>query len=246
MDRPQPSVSRSVPPVGQQMRPPNWAVQALVVLHKDLAIELRSGEVTTTSGVFSLLVVVTASLAFYSGLSQARLVASGVIWLALLFSAVLALGRTWQREREEGALDGLLAAPLARSAIFAGKALGLQVFLLVILLLVLPAAAVLFSLDLRALGPGLLLIGLLATPGMAASGTLFGAMTVRTRARDLIVAVVLFPLLSPTLLAAVVATRELLEGVPLSALLGYLRLMAIFDLVFIIGGLAMFGGLVED
>jgi heme exporter protein B len=225
---------------------PGWLAQALVVLRKDLSIELATAEVTTTSGVFSLLVIVIASLAFYGGPAQAKLVAAGVIWIAIAFAAVLALGRTWQREREEGALDGLLAAPLSRSAIFAGKALGLQLFLLAILMLVLPAAAVLFSLDLAESGTKLVTIGLLATPGVAATATLFGALTVRTRARDLIIAVVLFPLLSPTLLAAVVATRELLQGASFSELFVFMKLMALFDLVFIVGGLAMFGALVED
>jgi hypothetical protein len=148
---------------------PGWLAQALVVLRKDLSIELATAEVTTTSGVFSLLVIVIASLAFYGGPAQAKLVAAGVIWIAIAFAAVLALGRTWQREREEGALDGLLAAPLSRSAIFAGKALGLQLFLLAILMLVLPAAAVLFSLDLAESGAKLVTIGLLATPGVAAN-----------------------------------------------------------------------------
>ncbi len=217
----------------------------MLVLRKDLAIELKTGEVVTTSAFFSLLVVITTSLSFYGGPTQQRLVAAGVIWLALAFAAVLALGRSWQRERDEGALDGLLAAPLARSAIYFGKTLGLLLFLLVVWLVVLPVAAVLFSLDLARIGPGLLLIALAATPGIAASGTLFGAMTVRTRARDLMLAIVLFPLLSPTLLAAVVATRELIGGAPLGELVDYLKLMCMFDAVFLSAGLAMFGGLIE-
>ena len=229
-----------------QVRQPGWLSQALLVLRKDLRIELRTGEIVMTSAFFSLLVVTVASLAFYGGVARQRAIAAGVIWLSLAFAAVLALGRTWQREREEGALDGLLAAPLSRSAIFSGKALGVLVFLLVVLLVVLPFAGVLFALELTKVGPGLLLIGLLAIPGIAASGTLFGSMTVRTRARDLILAIVLFPLLSPTLLAAVVATRELLGGAGLSELSDYFKLMGVFDLVFISGGLAMFGGLIEN
>jgi heme exporter protein B len=223
-----------------------WVSQALVVFGKDLAIELRTGEVLTTSGFFALLVVVMASLSFYGGPWQQRLVAAGVIWLSMAFAAILALGRSWQREREESALDGLLAAPLARSAIFSGKALALEVFLVAVLSIVLPVAAVLFSVDLVQHGPGLLAIGLVATPGVAATGTLFGALTVRTRARDLLLAIVLFPLLSPTLLAAVVATREVLGGATLGELGQYLGLMGVFDVVFVSGGLALFGGLVEQ
>jgi len=109
---------------------------------------------------------------------------------------------------------------------------------------VFPVALLLFSIDAELLGPAFV-IGLVATPGIAASGTLFGAMTVRTGARDLMLAVVLFPLLSPTLLAAVAATRELLGGVPLAELWDYLKLMGVFDVVFLAGGLGMFGTLVE-
>jgi len=226
-------------------RPPGWFGQAMIVLRKDVEIELATGEVVVTSGFFALLVVVLASLSFYGGPSSQRLVAAGVIWLSLSFSAVLALGKTWQRERDESALEGLLIAPLSRSAIFAGKALGVLGFLLAITALVIPIAALLFSLDLVDVGFGLACIALVAAPGVAASGTLFGSMTVRTQARDLLLAVVLFPLLTPTLLCAVAATRELLSGVPLGELGDYFKLMGVFDIVFIAGGLGMFGALIE-
>jgi heme exporter protein B len=100
-------------------------------------------------------------------------------------------------------------------------------------------------LDLDRVGLGLFFIALFATPGIAASGTLFGSMTVRTHARDLLLAVVLFPLLSPTLLSAVAATRELLNGASVFELFDYFKIMAVFDVVFISGGLMLFGTLVE-
>lgn len=238
------AVAHVVPAQAVKAEPPGWLRQALLVYRKDLAIEAATGEVIVTSGFFALLVVVLASLSFFGGPVSARSVAAGTIWLSLAFAAVLSLGKTWQRERDEAALDGLLVAPLSRSAIFAGKALSVWTFLLAVLLVVLPVTLVLFALDASLLGP-LLVIGAFATPGVAASGTLFGAMTVRTGARDLLLAVVLFPLLAPTLLAAVAATRDLFGGASLSELADYLQLMAVFDLVFIAGGLSMFGTLVE-
>lgn len=224
---------------------PSWAAQVAAVLRKDLTIEARSGEVVVTSGFFALLVVVLSSMSFYRGPASSQIVASGVIWLSVAFAAVLALGKTWQREREEGALEGLLVAPLSRSAIFAGKALGVLLFLVAIELVVIPLAALLFAIDLLQVGPGLALIALGATPGVAASGTLFGSMTVRTQARDLLLATVLFPLLAPTLLAAIAGSRELFDGAPLSQLWDYLKLMLVFDLVFVSGGLMMFETLIE-
>jgi heme exporter protein B len=223
---------------------PGWPRQVLLVYKKDLAIEAATGEVTVTSAFFALLVVVLASLSFFGGPASAASVAAGTIWLSLSFAAVLSLGKTWQRERDEGALDGLLVSPLSRSAIFAGKALSVWTFLLAVLAVVLPVSLVLFSLDGSYVGP-LMVIAAFATPGVAASGTLFGAMTVRTGARDLMLAVVLFPLLAPTLLAAVAATRALFGGTPFAELGDYLKLMAVFDVVFTAGGLSMFGTLVE-
>lgn len=225
--------------------PPSWLRQVWLVLRKDLAIEARTGEVIVTSGFFAVLVVVLASMSFFGGPLTGRVVVSGVLWLSIAFAAVLALGRSWSREREEGALQGLLVSPLTPSALYAGKALGLLTFLFVVEIVVVPLAALFFGVDLWERGGALVAIALVATPGLSASGTLFGAMTVRTRARDLILAIVLFPLLSPTLLAAVAATREALQGVPIDQLGDYLRLMAVFDLTFAAGGLALFGSLVE-
>src|SRR6187399_2576532 len=111
---------------------PGFARQVLVVYRKDLAIEAATGEVIVTSGFFALLVVVLASLSFFGGPLRARGVAAGTVWLSVAFAAVLSLGKTWQRERDEGALDGLLVAPLTRSAIFAGKALSVWTFLLAV------------------------------------------------------------------------------------------------------------------
>ena len=225
---------------------PSWGRHCVLVLQNELRIELKSGEVVITAGFFAVLVVVLTSMAFYVGPANRAEVAAGAIWLSVAFAAVLALGRTWQREREEGALDGLLTAPVAPSAIYAGKALALNFFLLAIEGVVLPLCSLLFGVDIGECGPMLLLITLVATPGIAASGTLFGGLTVRTRARDLVLAVVLFPLLAPTLLTAVVTTRELLGGAEAGELVPYFKLMGIFDICFIAGGIGMFGTLTEN
>ena len=226
-------------------RRPSWIAQAALVARKDLAIELSTGEIVTTSGFFAVLVAVIASLAFYAGTDTTVRVAPGVIWVAVAFASVLSLGRTWQREREDGALSGLLATPTARSAIFAGKAAGVSVFIFLVELIVIPVTALLFAIDLGQVGPGLALFCLVATPGIAAVGTLFGVMTVRTRARDLVLASVLFPLLAPSLLAAVAGTRELFGGASFRELVDYLELMGIFAFVFTAGGLGLFELLID-
>ncbi|WP_437940724.1 heme exporter protein CcmB [Sorangium sp. So ce341] len=232
-------------PASPSRRRPGWVRQSMLVARKDLSIELATGEIVTTSGFFAVLVAVIASLAFYAGQDAAERVAPGVIWVSVAFASVLALSRTWQREREDGALSGLLVLPIARSALFAGKALGLCVFVIAVEAIIIPAAALLFAVDLAKTGAGLALFCLAATPGIAASGTLFGAMTVRTRARDLVLASVLFPLLAPTLLAAVAGTRELFGGATLGELTDYVALMAVFDVVFIAGGIGLFDLIIE-
>jgi heme exporter protein B len=226
-------------------RPVSWLGQAKIILVKDLMIESRSGEVVINSAFFALLVVVIASLSFYVSLSTRAQVAAGCIWLSTAFAAVLSLSRSWHRERDGGALDALLVSPLSPSAIFFGKAVGLLLFLGAVEAVVVPTAAVFFSVDLLDHGLGILAIAACATPGIAAAGTLFGVMTVRTQARDLILAIVLFPLLTPTLLSAVVATRDLLDGAPLWELGGYFKLMLVFDLTFIVGGISLFGILTD-
>jgi len=223
-----------------------WLIQASTVASKDLRIEVRSGEVVVTSSFFALLVVVVASMSFHGGAASRASVAAGTLWLSVAFATVLALSRSWQREREESAFIGLLAAPLSRSAFFVGKLLSLLLFLGVVECSVVPLVAILFAIDLTRMAPGLLAIILCATPGIGAVGTLFGAMTVRTRARDLILAIVLFPLLAPTILAAVVASRDLFGGSPFAELGDYLSLMGLFDIVFLTGGISMFGLLIDE
>ena len=223
-----------------------FARAALVVAAKDLRIELRTREVTTTTGYFAVLVAILASLSYTAGPKTTERVAPGTIWLSLVFTAVLAIGRFWQREREDGAFLALRTAPISRAAIFAGKALVLFGFLVLVEIIVVPIVALVFHIDLPdVIGP-LALVMLAGTIGVAATGTLFGAMTVRTRARDLMLAVVLFPLLAPCLLAGVSATREILVGASLSELSDYFVLFGLFDFVAIAGGLGLFGALIED
>jgi len=222
------------------------------VLAKDLRIEIATKEIVTTTGFFAGLVTIMASIAFTTGPETTTRVAPGALWLAIAFSSILALGRTWQREREESALLGLLVSPIPRAAIWCGKALGVLGFVLVVELVVVPLVALLFHVSLPPIALPLAAVMLLGTIGVAATGTLFGAMTVRTRARELILATVLFPLLSPSLLSSVSATREIFyaaqSGMPvdMSEVSDWLLLLGVFDVVAIVGGLTMFGALLED
>jgi heme exporter protein B len=224
---------------------------AVAVFRKDLAIELATREIVTTAGFFAALVAIMASVAFTTGPQTTTRVAPGALWLAIAFAAVLALGRSWQREREESALVGLLVSPVPRSAIWAGKAAGLLVFVLAVEVVVLPLVALFFHVDLPPVILPLAAVMLLGTVGVVATGTLFGAMTVRTGARELLLATVLFPLISPALVSSVAATRDIFyaaaNGTPvdMGEVRDWLLLLGTFDVVAIVGGVGMFGALVD-
>jgi heme exporter protein B len=219
---------------------------------KDLAIELATREIITTAGFFAVLVAVMASVAFTTGPETTTRVAPGALWLSIAFAAILALGRTWQREREESALVGLLVSPVPRAAIWCGKTVGVAGFLLAVEVAVAAFVALLFHVDLPLVAGPLALVLLLGTLGVSATGTLFGAMTARTRARELLLASVLFPLLSPALLSSIGATREIFyaaergQVVGLAEIRDWLVLLGVFDGLAITGGMAMFGALVDD
>lgn len=218
----------------------------LAVIGKELRVELRTKEILVTAGLFGLLVTVLTSLAFFLDDDTSRKLAPGVLWIGACFAGVLAMGRAWAREREADAIRGLLLAPIPRSSIYAGKAIGTLLFVLLIDLVLLPVVGVLFRLELiPVLAPvGAILV--LGTVGYVAMGTLFAAMSVRTRARDLMLSVVLFPLASPALVAGVVATREVLGGAPLAETFEWLRILGAFDLVAIVCGLVLFEPLMSD
>src|SRR5580700_5003124 len=130
-------------------RPPvTFARATLAVLAKDLRIEIATKEIVTTTGFFAALIAIMASISFATGPDTTYRVAPGALWLAIAFSSILALGRTWQREREESSLLGLLVSPIPRAAIWCGKALGVLGFVLVVELVVVPLVALLFHVSL--------------------------------------------------------------------------------------------------
>ncbi len=214
-----------------------------LVFEKDMRIELRTGEILITTGFFALLVAVMSSLSFYLDDVTSRRVAPGVLWISIAFSGVLAMGRTWQRERDNDVMRGLLLSPLPRPAIFLGKALGILVFLLMVEVLLVPIIAVLYRLDLGKVWLPVSALVVLGTIGFSAAGTLFAAMGVRTRTKEVVLSVVLFPLVSPALLAGVVATREVLGGATIDEIGNWLRILGAFDMVFVVMGAVLFGPL---
>jgi heme exporter protein B len=219
---------------------------ALLVLTKDLRIEFRTGEILVTVGLFAFLLTVLASLSFYIDQNASKQIAPGVLWITITFSGVLAMGRSWMRERDQDAMRGLLLTPIPRASIYIGKALGALLFLTAVELMLLPLVTFFFQLDLIPILGRLTSVLFLGTLGFVAAGTLFSAMSVRTNTRDLVLSIILFPLVSPALLAGVVATRDLLADAPLGDTLAWLRILAAFDIVFVAGSVVLFEPLTSD
>ena len=217
-----------------------------LVFQKDLRIELRTGEILITTGFFALLITIMTSLSFYLDDVMGRKIAPGVLWISIAFSGVLAMGRSFQRERDHDAMRGLLLSPLPRAGIYLGKALGILAFLSLVELLLLPVIALLYRVDFGVALGQVALITLLGTIGFSAAGALFAAMGVRVRTKELVLSVVLFPLVSPALLAGVVATREVLSGASLGEIVDWLRVLTAFDLIFVVLGAILFGPLTSE
>jgi heme exporter protein B len=220
---------------------------AIAILRKDLRIELRTKQSVPAMTLFSI----SAFVLFHFGLRRDRLdgaLAAGVLWVTLLLAAVLAVNRLFAHERDQGGLDGILLAPIDRTAVFVAKAAALYLYLVVFELIALPAYAILL------LGPSMLdelpaLVAVLALAnlGIAAVGSLIAALAAEARARDLLVPLLLLPLLTPVLIAAARATEPLWAVHPETGDLGkWLGVLALYDLVFVLLSVAVFDFLLED
>lgn len=244
--RPDAATPPAPPEPGRVGRVPARAVVAALI-RKDLRLELRTRESIPAMVLFSL----STFVLFHFGLDRRSLdgdLAAGVLWVTLLFAAVLAMNRLFVAEREEGGFDGFLLAPVDRTALFAAKATVLFAFLAAVELAAVPA----FTVLLLGPSPGQMLpelIGvlLLADVGIAIVGTLVGALAIQTRARDLIVPLLALPLMLPIVIAAAQATAPLLLAGGADALPGrWLLLLGLYDLVFGLLALAVFDFLLED
>jgi heme exporter protein CcmB len=205
-----------------------------LVTRKDLLIEARSKEILLTTLFFAIACVLIFSFAFVKEGQPLADAAAGILWIAIAFAGTLALGRTFERERYGETLRALLLAPAPRAAIYVGKLLGIVALLLLIELLLVPMVAFLFSAPLfdRPLLLGALLV--FGTVGYAAVGTLFAAMLVRARTRDVLLPILLYPITVPVMIAGVRGTSALLASPPDESMATmWIALLISFDVVFV-------------
>jgi heme exporter protein B len=205
-----------------------------VVTRKDILIETRTREILFTTLFFALACVLVFAFGFVREGRAVQDAAAGILWIAIAFSGTLALGRAFERERHGETLRALLMAPIDRPALYVGKLLGIVILLAVVELLIVPLVAIMFQAPLFAYP--LLMIGLLAagTIGFAAVGTLFAAMLVRARSRDVMLPILLYPITVPVIIAGVRGTAALLQpqaDEPMAR--AWLSMLVFFDVVFI-------------
>jgi heme exporter protein B len=207
-------------------------------LLKDLRLEWRSKDAINSMLFFSLLVVVIFSFAFNPTAEESRRIAGGLIWVAFLFAAIEALNQTWARELRNQVMDAYRVSPAPANGLFLAKALGNFILVSTLEALMTPLFVIFYSL--RPLGPvyQLVIVAVLGTWALVVIGTFFAAMSLRTRAREIMLPLLLFPILIPALLGMVEATSAILTG-EYSAKF-WIALLVAYDVVFTIGSLMLF------
>ncbi len=207
-------------------------------LAKDIRLEWRSKDAINSMLFFALLVVVIFSFSFNPTAEESRQIAGGLIWVAFLFAAVVALNQTWARELRNQVLDAYRVSPAPANSLFLAKAVGNFLFVGILEILMAPLFVMFYNL--RPIGPTwqLVLVGALATWALMVNGTFFAAMSIRTRSREVMLPLILFPISIPALLAMVEATTAILTGD--SSPVFWINLLAVYDLVFTTACLLLF------
>jgi heme exporter protein B len=219
---------------------------ALAVAGKDLRVELRSRTAFVSAVTLAALILLIFNFARDAAVVSREALVPSVLWVTLAFVGVTVLNRSFTMERENGALDGLLLAPVSRSAVFLGKYLANLAFVLVVELVTVLLVVLFFGADLRGTLGALLATVFLASAGFVAIGTVFAAMTARTRFAELMLPLLLLPFLVPPVIAGVQVTTRLLAGRPVSEIAGWLRILGLYDLVFFTVCLLVFPSLMDE
>jgi heme exporter protein B len=240
-DRPETTASRPSSIVYR----PSFIKATLAIVQKDLSAELRSRELLSAMLVFSMLVILIFNFALELDIKVRQSVTAGVLWTTFAFAGTLGLNRSMAVEKDRGCMDGLLLAPVDRSAIFFGKAISNLAFMLIVEAIVLPLYALLYN-ETRIFQPSFLGVILLGSIGYIAVGTLLSAMSVQTRTRDVLLPILLFPVAVPVLLASVKASSGLLNNATFAEILTPLNLLIVYDVIFIAVAFMVFDFVVEE
>ena len=228
----------------QTVAKPAFLRAVFAIVWKDIQAEYRSFELVSAMLVFSLLVIIIFNYALDLDIKMRESVTSGVLWTTFAFAGTLGLNRSMSVEKDRGCLDGLLLAPVDRSAIYFGKAISNLAFMMVVEAIVLPAYTLFYGINL--FKPGLLFIILLGSIGYVGVGTLLATMSVQTRTRDILLSILLFPVVIPVLLPAIIASNGFLTGADVADFLFSIGLLVAYDVIFIAVSFMVYDSVVEE
>ena len=214
------------------------------VIWKDLKAEWRSRENLSAMLVFAILVILIFNFALELDIQAQEYLSAGVLWSTFIFAGTIGLNRSMAVEKDRGCLDGLLLAPVDRSMIYFGKAIGNLIFMLIVEIIVLPLYSFLYGVAL--FQPGFLLIVLLGSIGYIAVGTMLATMVVQVKTRDILLPILLFPLTLPVVIAAVKASQGFLQMLPITEISIWINILILYDLIFIALAFMVFDFIVEE
>ena len=220
-----------------------WA-KVLAIARKDALSELRSREIISSVLMFALLVIVIYEFAFGSDADTIRIVAPGMLWTTFVFAGMLSLNRAFIPEKEQGCLEGLMICPVSREAIYVGKALSSLLFMLIVEAVGLTAFAMLFNIPVITLP--VITITLLTTVGFVAVGTLFSALSVNTKAREMVLPILFLPIVIPIIIGAVNASQTALASGSFANIGSWLQIIIAFDVIFLVVSFLTFDFIVVE
>ena len=219
-------------------------IKILTIFWKDILTEFRTKEIIVSVLVFALLVLVIFSFAFGTEAGTTETIAPGILWVALTFGGVIGFNRTFAMEKENSRLEGLMLCPVDSAVIYWGKLAGSFTFMLVVAMVVTPIFLALFNLPVFL--PRLALVVVLALIGFASVGTLFSALAVNTRARDIMLPILFLPVVVPVIISAVKATGPVLAGGPWGDMLTWIQILIAFDVIYLVAATLVFEFVIEE
>lgn len=227
----------------------DYLKKVFAIVEKDIISELRTKELFTSMLVFVLLTLVIFNFAFGQDFqADMTKLASGILWVAFLFAAILGLNRSFVHEKDEGCIDGLMLAPVDRSAIYIAKVVGNLIFISLVELITIPIFILFFIKDASRINfLFFVLIVILSNLGIAAIGTLLSAISINTRARDLMMPILFFPVIVPVLIAAVKSSSIILTASnPAADVYTWLQLLVVYDMIFLLLSYITFEYILEE
>ena len=217
---------------------------AIAITWKDTISEIRTKEIISSVLVFTILVIVIFNFAFGASQETMRRVAPGILWVTFAFAGVLSLNRAFIPEKEQGCIEGLMVCPISREVIYVGKMLGSLLFMLIIEAIALLIFTFLFNLPIFSLQ--LITVIFLATVGFISVGTLFSALAINTKAREMVLPILFLPIVVPVIISAVEVSRKTLSSESWGELAPWLQIIGAFDAIFLVVSFLVFSYIIEE